>query len=240
MPARRPQHPKRSGAVGVVVEHGDEQAFTKLPADGEVRQIGDAQALLGHIDQRLKRACDRRFRQFNLDAGLLRRQGPLLEPSAGRKPVVQTGMSLEVIRGFGNTFGREISRGRHQAPAIGAQGPRHQARVAGVGEAHHGVKTLLDHIDDPIAEIEIQHDLGIGPHERRERRYHQHADQWQTDTQRAARGLVCLRQLKLGCFDFRKDAPAAIEEQGAFRGECDAARAAMEEAHAEPFLHPSH
>src|SRR6202008_3515229 len=112
MPARRPQDPKRSGAVGVVVEYGDEQTFTKLPADGEVRQIGDTQALLGHIAQRLKCACDRRFRQFNLDAGLLGWHGPLLEPSAGRKPVVQTGMRLEVIRGFGNTFGRQIGRGR--------------------------------------------------------------------------------------------------------------------------------
>jgi hypothetical protein len=34
MPARWPQDPKRSGAIGVVVQHSDEQTFTKLPAYG--------------------------------------------------------------------------------------------------------------------------------------------------------------------------------------------------------------
>jgi hypothetical protein len=51
---------------------------------------------------------------------------------------------------------------------------------------------------------------------------------------------VRLRQLKLGCFDLGKDATAALQKPGTFRGECDAARAAMEKAHAEPFLHPRH
>ena len=137
---------------------------------------------------------------------------PSLELSAGRKLVVQTGMSLEVVRDQRNTLGRQIGRGRHEASAIGAQSPGHQTRVANLGEAHHGVEALLDHIDDPIAEIEIQCYLGIGPHKRDESRHHQHADQWQADTQCAARRLVRLRQFKLGRFDFRKDAPAAFEE----------------------------
>jgi len=41
MSARWPQDPKRSGAIGVVVEHSDEQTFTKLPAYGEVGQVGE-------------------------------------------------------------------------------------------------------------------------------------------------------------------------------------------------------
>src|SRR6266404_1000129 len=57
MPARRPDDSKGSGAISVVVEHGDEYAFTKLPAYGEVRQVGDTHALFGHTDQRLKRTC---------------------------------------------------------------------------------------------------------------------------------------------------------------------------------------
>jgi hypothetical protein len=87
MPVRRPQDPKRSGAIGVVVEHSDECAFTELPADGEVRQVGNAHALLGHEDDRLERAGHRRFRQFTLDAGLLGPQWPSFELSAGRKLV---------------------------------------------------------------------------------------------------------------------------------------------------------
>src|SRR5258706_5793922 len=111
MPFRRPQDPKGSGAIGVVVEHGDEQAFTKLPADGEVRQVGDAHALLGHKDDWLERTCHGRSGQFALDAGRLGPQRPLLELSAGRKLVVQTGMGLEVVRSQRNTLRRQIGRG---------------------------------------------------------------------------------------------------------------------------------
>ena len=50
MPARRPDDSKGSGALSVVVKHGGEYAFTKLPAYGEVRQVGDAHALFGHKD----------------------------------------------------------------------------------------------------------------------------------------------------------------------------------------------
>ena len=39
-----------------------------------------------------------------------------------------------------------------------------------------------------------------------------HAGQWQADTQCAARGVLRLRQFKLGRFDLRKDTPAAFEE----------------------------
>ena len=65
-------------------------------------------------------------------------------------------MSAEIARDQRNTLGRQIGGRRHEAPAICAQSPGHQARVANLGEAHHGVEALLDHIDDPIAEIEIQ------------------------------------------------------------------------------------
>src|SRR5215475_6856717 len=108
MPARRPQDPKGSGAIGVVVEYGHEQTFAKLPIYGEVWQVGDAQTLFGHVDQRLKRTRHGRFRQLILDVGMLGPQRPSLEPPAGRKPVVQTGMSLEVIGSQRNAFGREI------------------------------------------------------------------------------------------------------------------------------------
>jgi hypothetical protein len=51
-------------------------------------------------------------------------------------------------------------------------------------------------------------------------------------TRSVPRGASCVcDQFKLGRFDFRKDAPAAFEEQGTFRSQCDA-RAAMEKAHA--------
>jgi hypothetical protein len=54
--------------------------------------------------------------------------------------------------------------------------------VSPTSAAHHGVEALLDHIYDPIAEIEIQRYLGIGPHKSDQSGHHQHADQWQADT----------------------------------------------------------
>jgi hypothetical protein len=50
MPARRPQHPKGSGAISVVVQHSDKSAVAKLQAYGEVWQVGDAQPLFSHTD----------------------------------------------------------------------------------------------------------------------------------------------------------------------------------------------
>src|ERR1700733_404299 len=81
-----------------------------------------------------------------------------------------------------NTLGRQIGRRCHKASAICAQSPGHQPRVAKLREAHDSVEALLNHIDNPIAEIELQSYLVIDPHEGYESWHHQHADQWQADT----------------------------------------------------------
>ena len=83
----------------------------------------------------------------------------------------------EVVRDQRDTLRSQIGRGRDEASAIYAQSPGHQTQVADLGEAYDGVKALLDHIDDPIVEIEIQYYLGIGSHEGDESRHHQDADQ---------------------------------------------------------------
>jgi hypothetical protein len=45
---------KGAGAICVIVEHGEEYAVTRLPAYGEVWQVGGTQASL-----RFKRSCHR-------------------------------------------------------------------------------------------------------------------------------------------------------------------------------------
>src|ERR1700722_17989404 len=107
---------------------------------------------------------------------------PSLELPAGWELVVQAGVSLEVVGRQRNTLGRQIGRRCHKASAICAQSPGHQPRVAKLREAHDGVEALLNHIDNPLAEIEIQSYLVIDPHEGCESWHHQHADQWQADT----------------------------------------------------------
>src|SRR5260221_8385312 len=85
-------------------------------------------------------------------------QRPSLELSAGRKLVVQAGMSLEVVRDQRNTFGRQIGRRRHEAFAICAQSPGHQTRVANFGEAHYGVEALL-RSEEHTSELQSHSDL---------------------------------------------------------------------------------
>jgi hypothetical protein len=63
-----------------------------------------------------------------------------------------------------HAMSRQIGRGRDEASAVCAQSPAHQTRVARVGKAYDGVEPLVDYIDDSIAEIEIQYDLGVSPH----------------------------------------------------------------------------
>lgn len=47
-----PQQPERPGMVGEVVEHLHEVSLGELPAQGEIRQTGDAEALFGKIARR--------------------------------------------------------------------------------------------------------------------------------------------------------------------------------------------
>src|SRR5258706_4282039 len=103
------------------VENGDEQAFTKLPANREIGKIGNAHALFGHEDNWLDRARDSRPGQFTLDVGMLWSQRPSLELSAGGQLVMQTGVSLEFVGWLRNTPGRQIGRRRHEASPISAQ-----------------------------------------------------------------------------------------------------------------------
>src|ERR1700730_9682537 len=131
-------------------------------------------------------------------------QRPSLELSAGGKLVVQAGMRLEVVRDQRNTLGCQIGWRRHEAFAIRAQSPGHQTRVANLGEAHYRVEALLDHIYDPIAEIEIQCYLGIGTHECDESGNHQHATQWRLTACGAARALVRRRHSKFGGLILKK------------------------------------
>ena len=125
----------------MVVEHGDECALTKLARYCEVWQVGDAQAVFGHKDQRFERAYNGCPGQFDLDARLSRRQRPSLELSACWKLMVQTGMSLEVVRGQRDTLGRQI--GPEPPRGVGDTCPMpglSKREVASVGEAHDSVE----------------------------------------------------------------------------------------------------
>src|SRR5262245_16428304 len=82
--------------MDVTVEYGDKRAVVELTADSEVRQAGDAESLLGHVDQRLDRIRHRRRRQIEVLAPAAQR--PSLKLAAGRVAATQTGVGLEVVR----------------------------------------------------------------------------------------------------------------------------------------------
>jgi hypothetical protein len=80
--------------MDVTVKYYDKRAIVGLTADSKVRQAGDAELLLGHVDQRLDRVRYHRRRRIEVLAPAAQR--PSLKLAAGRVAAPQTGMGLEV------------------------------------------------------------------------------------------------------------------------------------------------
>jgi len=167
----------------------------------------------------------RRRRQFKSRRGPVRRQGQCSKLVCWS----ETGGGERHERFLYRVLGKLWPRGEPgppQAPAIGAQDRDNQALCRRrVGEAHHGVKTLLDHIVDRSLKSRSSM-ISDRSAERASSVSIRHPDQWQTARSSAERGIVCLRQLK-SVLRFQKRCAAAIEEQ-ALRGECDACACARE------------
>jgi Transposase IS116/IS110/IS902 family len=111
---------------------GEQDRQNGLGHDGQGRAIQGACPVGGMIGLRRRpgvmwRSGGRTARNAVPVDPAIRTERPSLEPSAGRKLVVQAGMSLEVVRDQRNTLGRQIGRGRHEASAICAQSPGHHA-----------------------------------------------------------------------------------------------------------------
>ena len=74
----------------------------------------------------------------------------------------------------------------------------HQPRILDLARSDNGIEALLDNVDQPIREIEVEVDQRVGAHEIRYGRHQQHAGQRQADTKLPARCRMRLRQLRLG------------------------------------------
>lgn len=88
--------------------------------------------------------------------------------------------------------------------------------------ADHHIEALLDHVHQPVREVELQRHLRVRPGEDGQWRRHQHADQGQADAQDAA-WCGRLRDLLLGGLDLAEDRPAALEKARTLGCEGDAA-----------------
>ncbi len=100
--------------------------------------------------------------------------------AAGGEAVLQAGMAGQVLRHQRHAAAPEIVGARPPAAAGTRPGSGSSAGIADLAGADHRIEALLDHVDQPVGEVEVQLDLGIGPHEGAEGRHHQHAGQRQS------------------------------------------------------------
>jgi len=118
--------------------------------------------------------------------------------------------------------------------------PGTETRVGGLADPQNSVETLLDHIHQPVIEIQLQADAGISRHELGEQRQRYVPDQRQADPQHPRGCLGLLDQLVTGGVTLIQDAPAPDQEALSLGGEGDAAGAAVEQPHAQCLFQPRH
>ncbi|MNS46273.1 hypothetical protein D3C72_787630 [compost metagenome] len=119
-----------------------------------------------------------------------------------------------------------------------AQHPRYQPGIRDLAGAHDSVESFLDHVHDPIREIQIERDFRIVAHESGQGWHQQHARQRQADPQPTARRLLSQRHLLCRRIDLDENSAAPFQQQTALRRQREAARTAMKKAGAEPALQP--
>ena len=130
----------------------------------------------------------------------------------------------------------QIGRGRTQAEPDLAQPARLQWRVLQVTYADRQIPALIKQVDAHIGQAQIHRHRRIALAEQRQQRGNaaQAKGQRHVHAQHAA-GIDALRgRLGFGLVDIGKDALAGLEVSGAGIGQCEPARAAMKQAHAQP------
>ncbi|MNL09703.1 hypothetical protein D3C87_1304740 [compost metagenome] len=89
---------------------------------------------------------------------------------------MMAGVTEQIVGRRRHATRREII-GRSDDPVRECPCPtHHQSRVPGFAGADHGIETFVDHIHQPVGEVEVKLDLGIGTHEGHDCGHHQHAD----------------------------------------------------------------
>ncbi|VBR79771.1 Uncharacterised protein [Burkholderia pseudomallei] len=238
VPPRRPQHVERLRALDVRVEHGAQPCAREFVAHREIRHACESAAANREAHARFDVVADHRPRR--LDVGVARRgpQRPALELAGGREAIEQARVVREIGGRARRAATREIVGRADDDLRERAEPPRGQPRIARLAAAHDRVEAFVDHIDEPVGEIEVELDVRVRRHEIGEHGQHGRAERGQAHAQPAARRVRAARQLLLGLLDFREHAPASLEKARAFGRQRDAARAAMEQAHVQARFEP--
>ncbi len=145
-------------------------------------------------------------------------------------------------------IGEMIDAGRHPTPLeiqrrandmerVIAQAPSHQTRVVEHPGANDRVKALLDHIHQPIGELQVELDFGVARHEPRQLHKHHVTDLGHADPQAPFRRLGGHEQFLLGRFQLVENASAAFQKHRPFSRQIDAAGIAVEQPRTELLLH---
>ncbi len=114
----------------------------------------------------------------------------------------------------------------------------HQARVFNLTDTHHGIKTLLDHVNQPITELQFQLHFGIRLLKRNQVRHQPHAQLWQTEAQLPLGLASSLGELSFGNLVLRENSMAAFQKKAALGRQGYGARGSVKQPYTKLFLQP--
>src|SRR5471030_3358929 len=159
--AGRPHQPVDAG-LGTVLKDLDQLPALQPFADGEVRQVGDADPLHGEHDARFQIVADHRGGQLQIDVLGFAGQWPDLQLAGVGEAKLNTAVPYQVDGRLGYTVFFEIVRRAHQDHLIRADMAGGQAGVGDFAAANHRVVAFFDDIDPAIVEGQVQVDGRIG------------------------------------------------------------------------------
>ena len=149
-------------------------------------------------------------------------------------------MIVQVLGHLRRTVGVQVMGRRADHRVRVEQLAGNQRRVFEVPNPYRDVHALLDEVDAPVVEIQVEANLRMPFAECRNRFAHMpHAEgQRQGDTQRTAQLTMLLLRGRLGFLQIRQDARALLVEALAGLRDVQSARRAPQQLHAKALLEP--
>ena len=217
-----------------VVQHAAQGATGDLVLHLPGAAPGNAQAPQAPVVQHLAVAAvdpatGAQMRQLTVD-----HEGPAAG-LAGVRAEGQTLVALQLGRRGRHTGALQVGRGGHaQTPVVG-QAHADQVRVGHVTHAHRAIKTFVDDVDHPVAEVQRQTHLGVLGQEQRHQRGHMAAPKTgrRGDAHMATGLHPAGTDTGLGAGQVGQQALAIFQKRAAFMGQRDASRGAHQQLHAQ-------
>jgi len=215
---------------------GSSVPLSKCRARDKIGQHGDAGAALGELAQR-EQVVDAHARHQPQAAPAAAAQAADVRRRARGGHGEQV-VALQILETTRPAAARQIVRRSAEHDAHRAERARRERRVRQPALAHRQVDLVLDEIDPPPAEHDVELELRMRRGERRQHRRQTGAPERRRRRQAypAAHFLLLVAHRRLGLFEGVEQRPRALIEIAAGGGRTHAARRALEQARAERAL----